>query len=197
MPKIFDNLDSPELTRLLQSGSIGIIPTDTVYGLVCSAFNERAVKRLYALKHREHKPGTIIAANIDQLVDLGIKARYLKAVEQFWPNPLSIIIPTGFDLQYLHLGEQSLAIRIPKDPKILEFVGKTGSLLTTSANPPKEPVATTLEDARKYFGGSIDFYVDGGNLSDHVPSTIIRVIDDAIEILREGGVNIDENGRIY
>lgn len=196
MPKVIDSLNNQSTVDLLKNGAVGVIPTDTVYGLVCLASNERAVKRLYALKHREHKPGTIIAANIDQLVELGIKARYLKAVEQFWPNPLSIIIPTGLDLGYLHLGKQSLAVRVPKNATLLQFVSETGPLLTSSANLPHEPVSTTVEEARKYFGNSVDFYVDGGNLSDHISSTIIRIIDDAIEIVRPGAVKIDKNGRI-
>lgn len=197
MPRIFETLSSDEIAELFKQGAVGVIPTDTVYGLACLASNQEAAKRLYALKRRERKPGTIIAADIDQLIGLGIKARYLKAVEHFWPNPLSIIIPTGLDLGYLHLGTQSLAVRIPKITKLSRFIGKTGPLLTTSANLPGEPVSATLKDARRYFGENADFYVNGGDLSNHEPSTIIRIVDDNIEIIRPGAVNIDENGRIY
>ena len=124
--EVFKNLSDPEIAKLLQNGAVGIIPTDTVYGIVCSAANTRAVERLYALKKRENKPGTIIAANVDQLVELGIKRRYLTAVEQFWPNSISVIIPTGFDLKYLDQGKMSLAIRIPKDKNLLDFSKKAG-----------------------------------------------------------------------
>lgn len=194
---ILNTLSNPKLVQILKEGKVGVIPTDTVYGLVCLATNEQAVKRLYALKSRDKKPGTVIAASTEQLIALGVKARYVKAVEQFWPNPLSIIIPIGAELGYLHLGKQSLACRVVKGPKeLLNTLSTTGPLMTTSANLPGLAEATTLAEAQKYFGDNVDFYVDGGDLSKRKSSTVIRVIDDAIEVLRPGAVKIDEAGRI-
>jgi tRNA threonylcarbamoyl adenosine modification protein (Sua5/YciO/YrdC/YwlC family) len=194
--QVFSTLNDPKLVALLKSGAVGVLPTDTVYGLVCSAADEQAVTRLYALKSRENKPGTIIAARLQQLIDLGIRARYLKAVEAFWPNPLSVVIPCGEELAYLHQGQRSLAVRIPADQSLCELLGATGALLTSSANDPGQPTATTVAEARTYFGDTVDFYVDGGTLADRPPSTVIRIVDDAIEVLRSGAINIDENGRI-
>src|SRR5260221_10203659 len=104
--------------RLQYAGSIGVIPTDTVYGVVARAADKLAAERLYHLKERERKPGPIIAANIDQLVELGIKRRYLAAVERFWPGPVSVVIPCGPELSYLHQGVMTLAVRIPADEKL-------------------------------------------------------------------------------
>lgn len=180
---------------LNQPGAIAVIPTDTVYGVVARAQDKAAVQRLYELKHRHHKPGTLIAASIDQLVELGIPRRYLTAVEQFWPGPVSVVIPSVPQLGYLDMGKMSLAIRIPDHPDLQWLLGQTGPLLTSSANPPGQPVANTMEEARQYFGDLVDYYQQGGDLSGHKPSTVIRVVDDAIEILRQGAVTIDENGR--
>jgi len=181
---------------LLQQGRVGVLPTDTVYGLVARAADEAAVGRLYSLKNRVHKPGPVIAADVQQLIDLGIKARYLRAVEHLWPNPLSVIIPTGDDLYYLHQGLDSIPIRIPKDDALRAILAETGPLMTSSANAPGQPPATTLQEASDYFGTDVDFYVEGGDLSGRLPSTIIRVVDDAYEILREGALKITETGRI-
>ena len=175
-------------------GAVGVLPTDTVYGLVSRAADERAVARLYALKQRDHKPGTIIAANIEQLVSLGIKARYLKAVEQFWPGPVSIETPHSIDYLNMSTGRQGL--RIPADENLHALLERTGALQTTSANAPGLPVSNTVEEAQAYFGDSVDFYVDGGDLSSRPPSTIIRIVDDAIEVIREGAVKIDETGKV-
>ncbi|MEJ0072893.1 MAG: L-threonylcarbamoyladenylate synthase [Candidatus Saccharibacteria bacterium] len=193
---VFTSLHDPELIALLKQGAVGVVPTDTVYGLVCRADMESAVSRLYALKHREQKPGTVIAGRLQQLIDLGLRARYLKAVEHYWPNPLSVVIPCGEDLAYLHQGRHSLAVRIPADDSIRAFLSQTGVLLTSSANLPGEPIAENLAEAQAYFGDGVDFYVDGGTVVDRPPSTVIRIIDDAIEVLREGAIHIDENGRI-
>ncbi len=180
----------------IKDGAVGIAPTDTLYGIVCSAGDQPAVERLYALKSREAKPGTLVAASIDQLVGLGIPRRYLTAVEQYWPGAISIVIPVGFALGYLHQGKGSLAIRIPAEESFREFLHQSGPLLTTSANMPGETPAHTIQEAKDYFGESVDFYLDGGDLSGREPSTIIRIIDDAVEVIREGAVKIDESGAI-
>ena len=208
MTKIFKSLADKQLISLLKNGAVGVLPTDTVYGLVCRADNQPAVKRLYGLKKREKKPGTVIAADIDQLVKLGLKYRYLKAVEQYWPGAVSIIIPTGNSTgnatkhlhfltavrkcRYLDLGRNSLAVRLPKGESLQKLLKQTGPLLTTSANATGKPPANNIAEAQKYFGNRIDFYVDGGDLSNRKPSTIIKIIDDEVEVIRQGLVNIDK-----
>jgi tRNA threonylcarbamoyl adenosine modification protein (Sua5/YciO/YrdC/YwlC family) len=184
--------DTEPIAKLLLSGSVGVLPTDTVYGLVTCASNVAAAKLLYGLKSREQKPGTIIAANVGQLEALGLKRRYLKVVEQYWPASLSVVIPCGQDLEYLHQGAGGLAVRIPADKKLNNLLKLTGPLLTTSANAPGKPVANTIDEAKSFFGNNVSFYVDGGNLSNRKPSTIIRIVDDAIEVLRRGSVNVIE-----
>ncbi len=180
---------------IMRAGAVGVIPTDTVYGVVAQAADREAVVRLYQLKHREHKPGTLIAASVDQLVELGIKRRYLKAVEQFWPGPISVIIPCGTVLDYLHQGILSLAVRIPDVPEIHELLEYTGPLLTSSANQPGLEPAHTVAEAKGYFGNGVDYYFDGGDLSERKPSTVLRIVDDAVEVVRQGAVTIDNAGR--
>jgi len=189
-------VDNEVLISLLKKGAVGVMPTDTVYGLVCSVHQVDAVQRLYQLKGRHDKPGTIIAHSLEQLTELGLKRAYLKADEQFWPNPISVVVPCGNVLEYLHQGVGSLAVRLPKPDDIRAILAETGPLLTTSANRPGKTTAVTIADARKVFGDSVDFYIDGGARTGCNPSTVIRIVDDAIEILRSGAVELDENGRI-
>lgn len=177
-------------TPILSTKQVAIIPTDTLYGLVALASDEDAVARLYRLKNREGQPGTLIAASIDQFVQLGLKKRYLTAVEQYWPGAVSVIIPAGNELNYLHQGKNSLAVRIPDVKELREYLESTGPLLTSSANLHNQPPANNLDEARAYFGNKVDFYIDGGDMSGNAPSTVLRVIDDAVEVLREGAVKI-------
>jgi len=191
-----NDLSDPSIIKNLNFGKVGIIPTDTVYGVVCLATDKSAVERLYKLKNRSDKPGTIIAASSNQLVELGFKARYLKAVERFWPNAISIVIPCGAELSYIHQGKRSIAVRIPADLWLNRLLRQTGPLLTSSANKPGESPIATADQAITLFGDSIDFVIDGGDLSGRLPSTVIRIVDDAIEVLRSGVVNINEQGEI-
>ena len=194
MPQIFTSLNDPQLIKLLDEGAVGVLPTDTVYGLVCSARNKVSVERLYGLKSREKKPGTLIGASVEQIADLGIPKRYLNAVEHFWPGAVSVETP--HDIEYLTQKTGRQAIRIPAHDELLGLLGQVGPLQTTSANHPTEPTARNIDEAKRYFGDSVDFYVDFGELGNRPPSTIIRVVDDAIEVIREGAVKIDEWGRI-
>jgi L-threonylcarbamoyladenylate synthase len=183
----------PIAQELLKPVAVGIIPTDTVYGIVARAADSAATVRLYNLKARETKPGTVIAADLEQLEALGLKHRYLKAVEQFWPGAVSVVIPVSNpELEYLHQGKMSLAVRIPNDAKLQKLLRQTGPLITSSANLPGHPVSTTINQAKAVFGDKVDFYEDGGDLSNHQPSTIIRIVDDAVEVLRPGAVKIDD-----
>src|SRR5882724_9322256 len=149
---MFDNI----IQQLQQPGMVGVVPADTVYGLVVRATDHAAVARLYQLKAREGKPGTIIAANLDQLEALGLKHRYLKAVEQFWPGAISVIIPCADPaLAYLHRGKMSLAVRIPEHVALQGVLEQTGPLLSSSANHPGEASAVNIEQARDYFGDTV------------------------------------------
>lgn len=194
--RVFKELNDPELVSIVKKGSVGVIPTDTLLGLICIASESKNVKRLYEIKSREKKPGTIVASNIDQLVNIGIKRRYLKAVEHFWPNPISIVIPCGNELNYLHDGVGSIAVRITGNKKLVKFLDQTGALLTTSANLPGQPESRNVQEAINYFGSRVEFYVEDDIESTNKPSTIIRIVDDAVEVLREGQLKIDESGRI-
>jgi L-threonylcarbamoyladenylate synthase len=171
--------------------SVVVIPTDTVYGLVARAQDVKAVERLYSLKSRDNKPGTLIGMSIDQLVELGFKRRYLKAVAQFWPGAVSVVLPcSNVGLEYLSLGRPDIALRIPDDDDLRSLLELTGPILTTSANLPGQPPATTIDEARAYFNNRVDAYFDGGNLAKRQPSTIIKVIDDGVEVIRQGSVKV-------
>lgn len=189
-------MNNTEIIEAITHGAVGVLPTDTVYGLVCSALNEQSVQRLYELKSREMKPGTLVAASIDQLVDLGIPRRYLVAVQDYWPGAVSIVIPLGPRLPYLHQGKGSIAVRVPGDETFRDLLAQTGPLLTSSANQPGETPAVNIDEAKRYFANAVDFYQDGGDLTGREASTIIQVVDDTVEVLRQGAVVINESGEV-
>ncbi len=180
----------------LMSGGVIVMPTDTVYGICARALDKKAVSKLYKIKQRNTKPGTLIACSLDQLVNLGIKRRYLKPVEYLWPGAISVILPVDDSLGYLDQSVGTLAVRVVADKRLVDILRVTGPLLTSSANLPGHMPAEDIVQAKGYFGDKIDYYFDGGEIRAHSPSTIIRVVDDVIEVLREGAVKIDERGEI-
>lgn len=180
-----------EATKLLLEGGVGVMPTDTVYGLVARASDPVATAKLYALKHRDHKPGTVIAASIEQLIALGVEKKYLDRVEKWWPASLSVETPLGPHLAYLHQETGRQGLRVVPDETVRAVLEQTGPLATSSANHPGKPGATSIQEAMDYFGDKIDFYVDGGDLSGRLPSTLVKLLEDGtIEVIRQGSVKI-------
>jgi L-threonylcarbamoyladenylate synthase len=190
---LFNSLAGAGLVQMLLQGAVGVLPTDTIYGIVARTADKAAVERLYKIKHREGKPGTVVAASIEQLRELGIEQQYLDKVAYLWPNPISIVLPAGKQLDYLHQGKDSLAVRIPWDEHLRKLLEQTGPLLTSSANHPGQPAADTIVEAQNYFGNEVDFYVDGGNISGRSPSTVARLSEDGtLEVLRQGAVEVTD-----
>lgn len=182
-------INRDEAAQRLLAGGVGVIPTDTVYGLAARAADPAAVARLYALKRREHKPGTIIAANTDQLLALGVSAAHVDRVKGVWPGSVSVETPLGPELAYLHQETGRQGFRVVADQALRQLLEVTGPLVTSSANQPGEDVSVVLDQAWRYFGDSVDFYVDGGDLSGKLPSTLIAIGDDGrVEVIREGAV---------
>lgn len=183
--------DNETIARL-KSGQLGVLATDTVYGVVTSALNRTAVERLYTLKHRERKPGTLVASSLDQLRQLGVPEASLEQLTPYWPGALSAVLPVSSDYAYLHQGVGDIAIRIVADERFRAIIEQTGPLLTSSANRPGEPGSVNVTEAWDYFGDKVDFYVDNGDLSGRPPSTIVKPRDDGtLTILRQGAVKID------
>jgi L-threonylcarbamoyladenylate synthase len=187
MPRIFQSVSDPEVAVLLQQGAIGVLPTDTVYGLVAQASNEPAIKRLYGVKDRPLHAGTMIGASINQFETLGFPYEPLARANHYWPAPLSVVVDARAVAQYLKAEREALPVRIPRSEPLLALLDTTGPLMTTSANHPQEPTATTMQQAVDYFGDDVDFYVDAGDLGKRPPSTIIEFATDGTMMIRRDG----------
>lgn len=168
-----------QLITLLTRGEVCVIPTDTVYGVVGKLNSPDAVAKIYQLKRRDpEKPvGTILAASIAQVATLTTPAA-LQAAASYWPGPTSVILPADNDYNYAHKGAMSLAVRIPNDQALRSLLIQTGPLASSSANLQDQPPATTVDEAKAYFGNAVTLYIDGGDLSDRKPSQIVRIDSD-------------------
>lgn len=190
MTQLFTSVADKKLAALLRGGAIGILPTDTVYGLV-SIIAPEPIKRLYAAKPRQSHAGTVIASSVDDLIALGLDETALRHVSHLWPAPLSVVVAAQHVPEFLREERGSLAVRIPEDKALRSLLQKTGPLMTTSANKHGEKTAATISAAQHIFSDSVDFYVNGGDLSNRPPSTIITVdARGAITVLREGAVPV-------
>lgn len=186
--------ETDKVVELLKSGKIGVMPTDTIYGIVGSALNPDVVESIYRLRKRtSDKPMIILISGLNDLNHFNIlltkeQKNFLKIN---WPNPLSVVLPCiSAKFAYLHRGKKSLAFRIPDSDQLLEILKKVGPLVAPSANSERNKPAETITDAKKYFGNNASFYVDGGRIKSK-SSTIIQLYEDGTRIvLREGSFRV-------
>lgn len=181
----------------LKGDGVGVLPSDTIYGLSCLALNQEAVERIYQLKGRDyHKPLIILLANIEQAGQLGIEPNVLEPVRKLWPAPLTVIVSTGqMTPEFLHRGMHALAVRIPNNAELRELISEIGPIVSTSANVQGQKPANSVAKAREYFGDRLDFYIDAGVLN-NMPSTLVRLKNDKLRIIRQGAYKVPDD-KIY
>jgi L-threonylcarbamoyladenylate synthase len=167
---------------ILQNGGVGVLATDTLYGLVGSALDAAAVERIYQLKRRQpDKPCIVLISDMQDLELFKIAAH--PELDQQWPGPVSVVVAcVSEQAAHLHRGTQTLALRLPDNEPLRKLLRQTGPLIAPSANPEGLPPAKTIAQAREYFGETVDFYVEGP-VSDR-PSKLIAISDGEVRVLR-------------
>lgn len=183
-----------KIIELLKAGKIGVMPTDTIYGIVGSALSPKTVEEIYNLRQRDKdKPFIILISSLDDLkkFEVSLTKEQKDFLEKNWPNPLSVILAVRSErFQFLHRGKHSLAFRIPENKWLLEILKRVGPLVAPSTNLAGAKPAETIEEAKRYFGNRLSFYVDAGKLKSK-PSTIVQLLEDGTKIvLREGSFRV-------
>jgi L-threonylcarbamoyladenylate synthase len=172
------NHSMEKVEHILLRDGIGVLPTDTIYGVVGSAFSKKAVERIYKLRKRNLKKPMIILigsfADLD-LFDVKVTLKTKKLLQRLWPGKVSAILPcTEKKFSYLHRGTNTLAFRFPKKNDLVRLLRKTGPLVAPSANPEGFSPAKTIQEAKKYFGNEVDFDVNEGTLNSK-PSKLVEL----------------------
>ena len=171
----------------LRRGALVIVPTETVYGLAADDRNPAAMEALFVAKGRpQDKPIALLAAGVAELERHGAQlppaARRL--AEKFWPGPLTLVLasPAGW-----------LGFRIPDHPVMLALLRAWGGVLAvTSANRSGEPPATTAAAALAVLDPFVSLALDAGPAVGGVPSTVVKVDGDRVEVLRTGAIAAEE-----
>ena len=179
-----------DVVAVLEAGSVVVMPTDTVYGLVARAVDPAATARLFELKgRRDDAPLAVLCATVDQALALSAVAgdpAILAVAGRCWPGPLTLVLPRRAGVE-LHLGEPAatIGVRVPDDERVRAIAARVGPLAATSANRHGEAVAVTAAEDREVFGGGVAAIVDGGRL-DARASTVIDATSRPWRVLRDG-----------
>src|SRR5947199_9488637 len=175
----------------IQSGGLVVYPTDTVYGLGCNPFDEKAVNRVSTVKGRTKGNFPVLVDTLSRARELGDIGGDVETLAlRYWPGPLTIVVPSEAKLPLQVTGlEKMVGLRIPDRRDTLDLISKAGgSLLGTSANISGNPSLRKAEDAFRVFEGKVDLVLNGGITSIGLESTVVKQTESGIQVLREGAI---------
>lgn len=178
---------------LLREGKLVVFPTDTLYGVGATAFDEVAIRILYRIKERPLEKGIpILLADGDDLRQVAREIPPCAQVllERFWPGPLTLIVPRRENLPSNISPNENIAVRIPDNDVARALIRAAGgAVATSSANRSGEPPACNAAEAWQVLEGGVAAVVDGGQVQHGMPSTIVDCTVDRPQILREGALS--------
>jgi len=175
----------------IKNGGVVIFPTDTVYGIGCDPYNEDAVERIYELKNRDTtKPLPILGYSkriLENIVEFDEITN--RIAEKFWPGRLTIVLPVKDDkLKKLSKGTNTLGVRVPNNKCVLAFLKKCELVIGTSANiSGKEPFTDPQNIENEVI--DCDVFLNDGMIQSSGASTVIKIENGEIKILRSGDIS--------
>ncbi len=188
-----ENLE--EIKKILDQDGIIIFPTDTVYGIGCNCYSIEGLRKLYSFKNRPlSKPINVLTNSYEKIetVAKNINEKEQELINKYLPGDLTIILDkkeTVPDL--LTASLPTIGVRIPNDEIALKILENYPyPLATTSVNLAGESPGIEVSDFIEEFKDKVDIIVDGGKSPIGVASTIVRVENNEIKVLREGNLKI-------
>jgi len=183
--------------EMIHNRGLVAFPTETVYGLGANALDAKGVAGIFKAKKRPLDDPLIV--HIAEMEDLYYLTKDIppaaeKLVNRFWPGPLTIILKKN-DLipEIVTSGLDTVAIRMPSNQIAKKFISMAGvPIAAPSANLFGRPSPTTAKHVVDDLAGRIDIVFDGGKTEIGVESTVVKIDDGRVFVLRPGGISIEE-----
>jgi len=182
------------LKQSLEDGNIIAVPTDTVYGLIADAYNEKAVNKIFKTKLRPKKlPLIIFVSSVEEAKKIGHFSKYDELLAKaFWPGDLTLIVKRkSNNIFYGHKSFTTVGIRIPNHKALLNLLIETKKpLASTSANSHKEKTPKNIKELDIISNKEITYALVSNHKIVGRESTIVSLINDKINIFRSGRISI-------
>lgn len=183
-------MDIDKIVEVINNGGLVITPTDTIYGIMGDALNEDVIRRVFDVKQRPYNKPLLLLMDSFEMVDNyteELSEVERKLINKFWPGLVTFILKKNEKVSNLiTAGNDTVGIRIPNNKDLLEIIRRLKRpVISTSANITGTPVITSTELLEKDLVDNIDYIYDGGVVNE-VSSTVVRVIDNKVNILRDG-----------
>ena len=183
------NADNPQqrlinrVCAVLEEGGLIVYPTDTFYGIGCNLFNKRGIQLIYRLKNRPlKKPFSFLCDSLKEVSRYALVSNYAyKTMKRLLPGPYTFILEgTRLVPKIMLTKRKTVGIRVPDNKICLDIIRTFGRpIISTSA------VFDDPQSIKEAYGSFLDVIIDGGVLYQS-PSSVVSLIDDIPEVIREG-----------
>lgn len=183
--------------EILKNGGVVAIPTETVYGLAASAYDENAIKAVFTAKGRpQDNPLIVHISDMEMLSEIAcdIPETAIKCAEKFWPGPLTMVLKKSDKVNTcVSAGLKTVAVRMPSEKTAHNIIAKSQlPLAAPSANVSGKPSPTTADHVITDLDGKIDAVVMGKECTVGVESTVITLVGEHPVLLRPGAVTLEQ-----
>ncbi len=192
-----DYIKLKEPAKIIKHGGIVVFPTETVYGIGTNGLNEKAVKKLYAIKQRPlSKPISLLVNSIDMINEIAKDITKLEyaLIKEFFPGSLTIILKKKEIVpDIVTANSDTVGVRMPANEIALKLIEYSEvPIATPSANISGRTSGTNIDDIMKDFDGKVDWCIDDGPSKIGLASTIVQVVNGIPNILRQGAITEEQ-----
>lgn len=186
-----------EAGNLIRNGELVIFPTETVYGIGANGLDAEAVKNIFIAKGRAQDNPLILHVSDFEMVDLiahDINDLERKLMDIFFPGPLTIILnKKDIVPSNVSCNLDTVGVRMPSN-KIAHALIESAKvpIAAPSANISGKPSGTNIDDIKNELGDKVALIIDGGETDIGLESTVVRVIDNRVRILRPGKITVQD-----
>lgn len=192
---VFKREQIDKVSSILNNNGIVAFPTETVYGLGVKIDSLENYEKLVKVKERSpDKPFTIMFSNFKQIEKYIADDELVKEIiSKCMPGPLTIIVKAKIGVsKYLDHGTGFIGLRMPDDYFVLDLIDRVGvPLFVPSCNKANQPPCNNVDEIISVFGKEIDCVVEG-NCEGGVPSTIIKIDNEELILIRQGKISLNE-----
>jgi tRNA threonylcarbamoyl adenosine modification protein (Sua5/YciO/YrdC/YwlC family) len=175
--------------EVLGQGGLIAYPTDTYYGIGCDLLSKKGIDKLYALKDRDRrKPFSFLCPDLSDVSKYALVSNFaFRTMKQLTPGPFTFVLEaTRLVPQMMQNKQRQVGIRVPQAPLMLAIAAKLGRpIVTTSATDTEGRALIDARDIKEALGGKLELILDGG-VQHNEPSTVVSLVGDQIDVLRQG-----------
>lgn len=186
-----------EVCKSIKDGSVIVFPTETVYGIGANALDKSAVKKIFMAKNRPTDNPLIVHISNYDMLDKVVSnvTKYEKILmDKFWPGPLTIILPKKEEIpNIVTCNLDTVGVRMPSNKIAINIIEKSGvPIAAPSANISGKPSGTLVTDIVDELKDSVDYIIDGGISDIGLESTVVKLENDVVNILRPGAITKED-----